>query len=43
MCIGYQIKEMLDPGYFNRLQRYTKQATEQEFFLKPQTKDNVNY
>jgi len=33
--LGYQIKEMLDPGYFNRLQRYTKQATGQEFFLKP--------
>lgn len=33
--IGYQIKEMLDPGYFNRLQGYTKKTTGQEFFLKP--------
>ena len=33
--IGYQIKEMIDPGYFDRLQGYTKQNTGQEFFLKP--------
>ena len=33
--IGYQIKEMLDPGYFDRLEGYTKKATGQEFFLKP--------
>lgn len=33
--IGYQIKEMLDPGYFRRLERYTKKRTGQEFFLKP--------
>jgi hypothetical protein len=33
--IGYQIKEMLDPGYFDRLKSYTKRATGQEFFLKP--------
>jgi hypothetical protein len=33
--IGYHIKDMLDPGYFDRLQGYTKKATGQEFFLKP--------
>jgi len=33
--IGYQIKNMLDPGYFDRLESYTKQATGQEFYLKP--------
>lgn len=33
--IGYQIKEMLDPGYFRRLERHTKKRTGQDFFLKP--------
>jgi len=33
--IGYHIKDMLDPGYFDRLEGYTKKATGQEFFLKP--------
>jgi hypothetical protein len=33
--IGYQIKEMIDPGYFQRLEGYTKRATGQDFFLKP--------
>jgi hypothetical protein len=33
--VGYQIKEMIDPGYFQRLENYTKRATGQEFFLKP--------
>ena len=33
--IGYHIKEMLDPGYFDRLEGYTKKSTGQEFFLKP--------
>jgi hypothetical protein len=33
--IGYQIKNMLDPGYFDRIEGYTKKATGQDFFLKP--------
>jgi hypothetical protein len=33
--IGYHVKDMLDPGYFDRLEGYTKKATGQEFFLKP--------
>tara|TARA_R110001606_G_C15381629_1_gene650486 strand:+ start:616 stop:3150 length:2535 start_codon:yes stop_codon:yes gene_type:complete len=33
--IGYQIKDMIDPGYFDRLKGYTKQNTGQDFFLKP--------
>lgn len=33
--IGYQIKNMLDPGYFDRLEGYTKKATGQDFYLKP--------
>jgi len=33
--MGYQIKEMIDPGYFSRLQGYTKKNTGQEFWLKP--------
>ena len=33
--IGYHIKDMLDPGYFDRLEGYTKSNTGQDFFLKP--------
>jgi hypothetical protein len=33
--VGYQLKEMMDPGYFNRLQNNVRKNTGQEFFLKP--------
>jgi hypothetical protein len=33
--VGYQLKELLDPGYFRRLEGYYLQNTGQEFFLKP--------
>ena len=35
--IGYQVKEMLDPGYFRRLERNTKKRTGQDFYnyIKP--------
>ena len=35
--IGYHIKDILDPGYFDRLEGYTKRATGQDFYnyIKP--------
>ena len=35
--IGYHIKDILDPGYFDRLEGYTKKATGQDFYnyIKP--------
>jgi hypothetical protein len=33
--IGYQLKELLDPGYFQRLEGYYLKNTGQEFYLKP--------
>lgn len=33
--IGWQLKEMMDPGYFSRLQNSTKKNLNQEFWLKP--------
>ena len=33
--VGWQLKEMMDPGYFNRLQNNVRKNTGQEFFLKP--------
>ena len=33
--IGYNIKDMLDPGYFDRLKGYTEKATGQKFLLEP--------
>ena len=33
--IGYQLKELLDPGYFKRLEGYYLKNTGQEFYLKP--------
>ena len=33
--VGWQLKEMLDPGYFNRMRSTIKKNTGQEFWLKP--------
>jgi hypothetical protein len=33
--IGWQLKEMMDPGYFSRLQNSTRKNLNQEFWLKP--------
>lgn len=33
--IGWQLKEMMDPGYFSRLENSTRKNLNQEFYLKP--------
>ena len=33
--IGYQIKEMLDPGYFDRIKKKHEEKRGQNYFLKP--------
>ena len=33
--IGYQLKEMLDPGYFRRVKRKQEQTQGSSFYLKP--------
>ena len=33
--IGYQLKEMLDPGYFRRVRRKQEQTQGSSFYLKP--------
>jgi hypothetical protein len=33
--IGYQIKEFLDPGYFDRMRRRHEEKRGQSYFLKP--------
>jgi hypothetical protein len=33
--VGWQLKEMMDPGYFSRLENSTRKNLNQEFWLKP--------
>ena len=33
--IGYQIKEFLDPGYFDRMKRRHEEKRGQKYFMKP--------
>ena len=33
--IGYQIKEMLDPGYFTRMKNRHEEKRGQNYYLKP--------